>query len=88
VLPPVLVDGVLSMPDEACGHGQDTFAGVESARVGETSAAAQAAEWGPYVPQQPWPAGHPAVVQVRDAAGRELETRAADPTGSAVQPAP
>jgi uncharacterized protein YkwD len=82
VLPPVLLDGVLAVPDESCSHGGDAFGPVQSVRVAETSAAAQSLDWQPYTPQQAWPAGHTAVVDVRDAAGHELEARAADPTGA------
>src|ERR671933_622190 len=49
--------------------------------VAETRAAAQRQDWEPYTPQRAWPPGRTAVVDVRDAAGHELETPAADPTG-------
>lgn len=85
VLPPVLLDGMLAVPDEGCGHSPDAFGPVASVRAAETSAAVQSLDWQPYAPQQAWPAGHPAVVDMRDAAGHELEARAADPTGAATQ---
>jgi galactokinase len=43
VLPPVLLDGVLTTPDEACGRGGGAFGAVQSVRVAETGAAAQLA---------------------------------------------
>jgi uncharacterized protein YkwD len=81
VLPPVLLDGVLSIPDEKCGAAADVFGTVQSVRIADTSALAQNAGWEPYAAQRPWPDGRPAVVDLRDAAGHELEARAADPTG-------
>ena len=87
VLPPVLLDGVLAVPDEACSRTGDAFGPVQSVRVAETSAAAHSLDWEPYTPQREWPAGKAAVVDMRDAAGHELEARAADPTG-ATTPAP
>ena len=81
VLPPVLLDGVLSIPDEKCGAAADVIGAVQSIRVGETSALAQNADWEPYAAQRPWPDGRPAVVDLRDAAGHEVEARAADPAG-------
>jgi uncharacterized protein YkwD len=86
VLPPVLLDGVLATPDEACGRGGDAFGPVQSVRVAENSAAAQQVDWEPYTPQRPWPAGHAATVPMRDGAGHELEARAADPTGATPGP--
>jgi uncharacterized protein YkwD len=85
VLPPVLLDGVLATPDEECGRGSDAFGPVRSVRVGETSAAAQQGDWEPYTARRAWPAGHSAVVEMRDAAGREIEARAAYPTGAATE---
>jgi hypothetical protein len=85
VLPPVLLDGVLATPDEGCGRGGGAFGPVQSERVAETSAGAQDAGWEPYRSQRAWPAGHPAVVQLRDAAGHELEVRAADPRGASAE---
>ena len=86
VLPPVLLDGVLAVPDEGCGPGgADTFGSVQSARAAETTAAVQGADWQPYAAQQAWPAGHPAIVDLRDAAGHQLEAHAADPTGAPTQ---
>ena len=85
MLPPVLLDGVLSIPDEGCGQGSAAFGAVQSARVAETQAGAHSADWGPYQQQQPWAAGRQAVVDLRDASGRELELHAADPTGATVE---
>jgi uncharacterized protein YkwD len=85
MLPAVLLDGVLDIPTEACGASGDAFGPVQSVRVAETSAALQGLDWTAYTPQQPWPAGHPAVVEMRDAAGRQLELAAADPTGAPTQ---
>ncbi len=85
VLPPVLLDGVLTIPDEGCDRMGNAFGPVQSVRVADTSAAAQDQDWQPYTPQQTWPAGRPAVVELRDAAGRELEARATDPTGAPTQ---
>ena len=84
-LPPVLLDGVLAVPDEGCGRAADAFGPVQSVRVAETSAAAQSLDWEPYTAQRAWPAGRTAVVDVRDGAGHELEARAADPTGAPIQ---
>jgi uncharacterized protein YkwD len=81
VLPPVLLDGQLTIPDEHCGQSATAFSGVQSVRVAETSAAAKALEWAPYISHQPWQAGHAAVVELRDAAGHELEAQATDPAG-------
>jgi uncharacterized protein YkwD len=85
VLPPVLLDGMLDIPTEACGLGADAFGPVQSVRVAETSAAAESLDWTAYTAQQPWPAAHPAVVDMRDASGLQLEVRAADPTGAPTQ---
>jgi uncharacterized protein YkwD len=81
VLPPVLLDGQLTIPDEHCGQSAGAFGGVASARVAETRTAAKAMDWAPYASQQPWQPGHPAVVEVRDGAGHELESVATDPAG-------
>ena len=85
VLPPILLDGVLAVPDETCSHTGDAFGPVQSARVAETSAQAHSLDWQPYTAQQAWPAGKAAVVDLRDGAGHELEARAADPTGATTQ---
>jgi uncharacterized protein YkwD len=85
VLPPVLLDGMLDIPTESCGSSADAFGKVQSVRVGETAATAQGQDWSAYASQQPWPAGHPAVVDLRDASGQQLEARAADPTGATTQ---
>jgi uncharacterized protein YkwD len=85
VLPPVLMDGMLDIPTESCGRSADAFGPVQSVRVGETSGAAESQEWIDYTAQQPWPAGRPAVVGLRDASGQQLEVHAADPTGASTQ---
>jgi hypothetical protein len=85
VLPPVLLDGMLVIPTEACGTSPDAMGPVQSVRVAESSAAAQSQDWSDYTAQQPWPAGHQAVVDMRDATGLQLEARAADPTGAQTQ---
>ena len=82
VLPPVLLDGVLAIPDENCGGAADAFGAAQSLRVAETSAAVQQVGWEPYAAERPWPNGRPAVVELRDATGHELEARATDPTGA------
>jgi len=80
VLPPVLLDGTLSIPDEACGSGPDAFGHVEAVRAGSNPDATHSQDWAPYVAEQSWPAGQPAVVQLRDGSGRVLEASAHDPT--------
>jgi hypothetical protein len=82
VLPPVLLDSVLSIPDEKCGAAADAFGPVDSLRVAETGPLARSVGWEPYAAQRPWPDGRPAVVELRDATGHELEAHAADPTGA------
>jgi hypothetical protein len=82
VLPPVLLDGQLTIPDERCDQSGSAFGPVQSVRVAETGAAARSLDWAPYTGQQPWSPGHEAVVELRDRAGRELEARATDPTGA------
>jgi hypothetical protein len=82
VLPPVLLDGMLDIPTESCATASDAFGPVQSVRVGDSSAAAQGQDWSAYTAQQPWPGGHPAVVDMRDASGQQLEAHAADPTGA------
>ncbi|MBV9327309.1 MAG: hypothetical protein JO352_26475 [Chloroflexi bacterium] len=85
VLPPVLLDGMLDIPTESCGKSADAFGAVQSVRVGESPSAAQGQNWTDYTAQESWPAGHPAVVDLRDASGDQLEAHAADPTGAAAQ---
>jgi hypothetical protein len=80
MLPPVLLDGILAIPDEQCSRG--AFGPVQAVRTAETRAQVHEAEWQPYTGQQPWPAGKPAVVELRDAQGTELSVPAADPTGA------
>ncbi len=87
VLPPVLLDGVLSIPDETCDHADGVFGSAQSIRVGDRGDTARAAGWEAYAPQRPWPAGRPATVLYQDAGGHQLEARAADPTGAAAEPA-
>jgi hypothetical protein len=85
VLPAVILDGVLDIPTEACGSAADAFGKVQSVRFGESASAAQSQDWSAYSAQQPWPAGRPAVVDLRDGSGQQMEVRAADPTGAAPQ---
>jgi uncharacterized protein YkwD len=85
VLPPVLLDGMLAIPTEACGVAPDAMGPIQSMRVAETTAAAHSQDWTDYTAEQPWPAGHPAVVDVRDATGQQLEAAASDPTGAPTQ---
>jgi hypothetical protein len=85
VLPPVLLDGMLDIPTESCGTSSDAFGAVQSVRVGDTNTSAESQDWSGYTAEQPWPAGHPAVVDMRDGSGQQLEVHAADPTGAATQ---
>lgn len=85
VLPPVLLDGVLGIPDESCGHSLETFGRVQSTRAARTPEDVATAEWGPYAPERPWPPGQPAVVQLRDDTGRVLEVTANDMTSAAAE---
>jgi hypothetical protein len=85
ILPPVLLDGMLTIPDEGCGQASAAFGSVQSVRVAEPPAQPGAADWAPYVARQPWTAGHSAVVDLRDAAGHELEATATDPTGASIE---
>ena len=85
VLPPVLLDGTLSIPTEACGRSSDAMGPVQSDRVGETAPSAESQDWSDYSSQEAWPAGHQAVVDMRDVSGNQLEVHAADPTGAATQ---
>jgi hypothetical protein len=88
VLPPVLLDGVLSIPDETCGRSSDTFGSVQSIRAGSTTGSVKSQDWQAYsssTSQQAWPAGQPAVVDLQDAAGDQLEVQAMDPTGALTQ---
>jgi uncharacterized protein YkwD len=80
VLPPVLLDGTLSIPDERCAVGPDTFGRVESVRAAETVTRLTESDWQPYMPQLAWPDAQPAHVQIRDTVGRVLEAAASDPT--------
>ena len=82
MLPPVLLDGTLFIPDETCGHTSDAFGSVDSVKAAETSDATARADWQAYGGQQPWPTGRPAVVDMRDANGKQIEVSATDPTGS------
>jgi len=83
VLPPVLLDGMLDIPTESCGRSGDAFGPVQSVRVGDTSASAESQAWTDYTAQQSWPAGRPAIVEMRDGSGQQLSVHAADPTGAA-----
>jgi hypothetical protein len=82
VLPPVLLDGLLTIPNETCGAGGDAFGQVQSIRAAESPERARALDWQAYEPLRPWPAGRPAHVQLRDDAGRVLEAVGTDPTGT------
>jgi uncharacterized protein YkwD len=82
MLPPVLLDGTLTIPDETCGSGRDAFGRVESMRAASNADAARAVDWEPYASERAWPPGQPAVVHLRDSAGRVLEVSASDPTGA------
>jgi uncharacterized protein YkwD len=88
VLPPVLLDSTLSIPDETCSHMGGAFDSVRSMRVGERPDAARSQPWGAYGAQLPWPQGKPAVVDLKDGSGRELEVSATDPTGASTEPTP
>jgi uncharacterized protein YkwD len=85
VLPPVLLDGMLAIPDESCGAAPDTFGRVEAARAAPSADAVHALDWAPYAAERDWPAGQPAIVQLRDSAGRVLEATATDPTVTAAE---
>jgi hypothetical protein len=85
VLPPVLLDGALSVPDETCGSAADAFGRVDAMRVASGQAALEASEWEPYESTRPWPADQPAVVQLRDAAGMMVQAAASDPAGAAAE---
>jgi hypothetical protein len=85
VLPPVLLDGMLAIPDESCGKSPEAFGRVESTRAAPSAEAARALEWEPYVAERDWPAGQPAVVQLRDRSGRVLEATANDPSIAPVE---
>jgi uncharacterized protein YkwD len=86
VLPPVLLDGTLTIPDENCGSGGSAFGPVQSVRVGETADGLQKADWETYsAAQRTWAAGKPALVEARDAQGRDITTPATDPRGAATE---
>jgi hypothetical protein len=87
VLPPVLLDGTLSIPNETCSHGGAAFDGVASMRFGDKPDNAHGQAWAPYGARNPWPAGKPAVVDLMDDGGHQLEANASDPTGAATEPA-
>jgi hypothetical protein len=82
VLPPVLLDGMLTVPDEACGRDPDAFGRVESQRLAHSPDAAAQADWEPYVPERAWPTGQPAAVELRDTSGKVIRATASDPTGA------
>lgn len=70
VLPPTLLDGMLSVPDELCGRGGSGVMGsVQTMRTATSPQALEAADWVPYAARQPWEQNVPAYVQVRDARG-------------------
>jgi uncharacterized protein YkwD len=82
ILPPVLLDGTLSIPDETCSAGADTFGHVDSMRATNNPATVERVDWQPYAGQQAWPVGQPASVELRDTNGRVLQMTAGDPTGA------
>jgi uncharacterized protein YkwD len=81
MLPPVLLDGTLSIPDETCDAAPDAFGRVEAVRAATAANSIDAADWQAYASARPWPAGQPAIVQMRDGDGRILQTAASEPTG-------
>ena len=86
VLPPVLMDGTLTIPDENCGTSPSSFGHVEDVRVAQDSKSAAGTDWQPYTAQVAWPDGAAAFVEMRDAQGRDQQMMATDPGGSAVGP--
>jgi hypothetical protein len=82
VLPPVLLDGMLTVPDEQCGRGPDAFGRVEAQRLAASTDAAVHADWEPYTPERAWPSGQPAAVELRDTSGKVIQATANDPTGA------
>ncbi len=85
VLPPVLLDGTLSIPDETCGTASDTFGHVDAVRAASDAAALETAEWDAYSSALAWPVGQPAIVQMRDKAGQILQATASDPAGATAE---
>jgi hypothetical protein len=85
VLPPVLLDGMLTIPDETCGSGASAFGSTQNVRVGDTADSLSKADWQSYTAQQAWPAGKRAVVEARDAQGNDITTPATDPRGAAAE---
>jgi hypothetical protein len=85
VLPPVLMDGTLTIPDETCGTSANTFGPVQSIRVGDSSDSLTKADWEAYSAQRAWSAGKPALVEMRDAQGRDMTTAATDARGAAAE---
>jgi len=81
VLPPVMLDGMLSIPDETCSSSPDAFGRVESVRVAASAARLQQTDWEPYAPQREWPDAAAPIVQLRDASGRILEADAVSVEG-------
>ena len=86
VLPPVLLDGTLTIPDENCGSGGNAFGAVQSVRVGENADSLQKADWQTYSAQLSWTSGKPALVEARDAQGKDITTPASDPRGAPAEP--
>ena len=84
VLPPVLLDGTLSIPDENCGTAASSFGHVHDVRVAPDSASLATADWQPYTAQLAWPGAASATVEMRDGQGRDQQVAATDPGGSAV----
>ena len=88
VLPPVLLDGTLTIPDETCGTSGTAFGPVQSIRVAGSADGLQKADWEAYSAQRAWAAGSPALVEARDAQGRDMTTPAADVRGAATESPP
>jgi hypothetical protein len=83
ILPPVLLDGTLTVPDETCGITPSTFGPVQEVRVGDSRDTLSKADWQPYSPERAWPSGRPAFVEIRDAQDRDLQEPATNPSGAA-----
>ena len=83
VLPPVLLDGTLTIPDENCGISPSSFGHPQDVRVAADDKSVATTDWQPYTPQLSWPA-HAAVVEMRDAAGHHQQVTATDPGGGTV----
>ena len=85
MLPPVLLDGTLTIPDETCSTSTSAFGPVQSVRVADSPEGLQKAEWQTYTAQREWTIGNPALVEARDSQGHDLTTPAADARGAAAE---